>query len=108
MEARFTPGKADKAMGNDVKISGGTFIGNTIGGTVYTEPLDFVRAQAILSKLKSTLADDSDEFKAISELETKAKTHSQDSFLQTLKSAAVQFSSATLANLAGSYLGQFL
>ena len=95
-------------MGNDVKISGGTFIGATIGGTVYTEALDFEKAQAVLRELKSNLVDNSVDFKVISELEDKAKAHSKDSFLQTLKSAAVQFSSATLANLTGSYLGRFL
>lgn len=95
-------------MGNDVKISGGTFIGTTIGGTVYAEQLDFERVQTVLEYLKRNLVGDSADFKAISELEAKAKTHSRDSFLQTLKSAAAQFSSATLANLAGSYLGRFL
>lgn len=69
---------------------------------------EYEQIEKELQVIKDKLEKGSQEYQVVEALEQTSKTHSWEAICATIKAFAFQFSSATLANLTGSYLSQRL
>ena len=72
------------------------------------ESIDYARIEEELHAIKKGLEKESQAYRMVETLEQDSKAHRWDAICATIKTFAVQFSNATLANLAGSYLSKLL
>lgn len=95
----------------NITISNNTFNDNSSAiREVHEAPetVDYARIEEELHAIKNGLKKGSQAYKMVEDLEKGSKDHSWDAICATIKAFAFQFSSATLANLAGSYLSRLL
>lgn len=72
------------------------------------ESADLGRIEAELKELKNTLHSGTTDYEAVETLRKQVKTGNRKAFAAQVGEFVKQVSGATLANLAGSYLGRFL
>lgn len=72
------------------------------------EIVDYAKIEEELHTIKSGLEKGSQAYRMVETLEHDSKAHNWNAICATIKAFALQFSSATLANLAGSYLSGLL
>lgn len=96
-------------------FSNSTFHGCGIGEgaqVIYNAPppteLEYQEMMALLKKLKQAVDKDSADYRGLEAIENGAKKRNWSAVFSAIKIFAGQFTSATLANLAGSYLGSLL
>ena len=77
---------------------------------LYESPkgVDFEQIEKELQEVKASLKEGSPEFQAVDTLEKSSKAHDWSAICSAIGKFASQFTGATLANLAGSYLSQLL
>lgn len=75
---------------------------------VYETPraVDFEQIEKELQEIKASLKKGSSEFQAVDTLERSSKAHDLGAICSAIGKFTSQFTGATLANLAGSYLSQ--
>lgn len=72
------------------------------------QEVDFKQIEKELGEIKASLKKGSLEFQVVESLEKKSKAHNWNAIRSAIGQFSSQFSSATLANLAGCYLSQLL
>lgn len=95
----------------NITISGSTFNGNSsVIRHLHEAPesIDYARIEEELRIIKSGLEKGSPAYGMVETLEENSKAHSWDAICTTIKNFTISFSSATLANLVGSYLSNLL
>ena len=95
----------------NITVTGSTFNDNaSVVQNLYeaSESIDYSQIEKELQAIKDKLEKGSQEYQVVEVLEQNSKAHSWEAICATIKAFAFQFSSAALANLAGSYLSQRL
>ena len=95
----------------NITITNNSFIDDSsVIRNLYEAPeiVDYARIEEELQAIKKNLEKESQEYQIVETLEQNSKAHSWEAICATIKDFMLQFSSATLANLAGSYLSQRL
>lgn len=88
------------------KVNGNASIIRHIHEATKISDINFERIIADLKRNKSRFDNSSAEFRAVEVLEQNASSRDWNSLYKSIEQFSTQFASATLANIAGSYLSQ--